>query len=48
MSEFATKARAMLVDWQTMMNSRDIGSRVKAGVNLFKQGKALFKACAGR
>lgn len=48
LSEFATKAKAMLADWNALMNSRDMGGRVKAGMDLFKQGRALFNAVSNR
>lgn len=48
MSEFATKARALLFDWQQMMNSKDIQGRMGAGMHMFQGGKDLFNAIAHR
>lgn len=48
MSEFATKARALLFDWQQVMNSKDIRGRMNAGMQLFQGGKELYNAVAHR
>ena len=48
MSEFATKAKALLADWQQFSHSKDMGSRMKSGMAMFQQGKSLFNAVSHR
>ncbi|KAK9817527.1 hypothetical protein WJX74_008370 [Apatococcus lobatus] len=48
LSEFATKARQLLADWNQFTGAKDTGSRMKAGMNMFTQGKSLFNAVSHR
>ncbi|KAK9802861.1 hypothetical protein WJX73_010703 [Symbiochloris irregularis] len=48
MSEFATKARALLFDWQQVMNSKDVRGRMDAGMHMFQGGKELWNAVTHR
>ena len=48
LSEFATKARQLLADWNQFTGAKDTGSRMKAGMAMFQQGKSLFNAVSNR